>query len=216
MTRLWWRPRGRPALAFALALVLTLTLAGCSAGPQNRRVTASGSPAVLSAGTLDETGLSEFDATNETFETRVEATLSGDVSVRAVVEANVTTPVREYRRADGVVVGVVSTPAVQPVENRSAYRDPLAELPTGEQVDYAQSRYGVAELGDGERVRNVTLLGRGTPLGRFEAAARGEPVTVYLTRARDGDDVVTVVVVAPVGSELDVDDVVSIVGGVEH
>ena len=216
MTRPWRRPRGRPALALAVALVLTLTLAGCSAGPQNRRVTASGSPAALSAGTLDETGLSEFDATNRTLETRVEATLSGDVSVQAVVEANVTTPVREYRRADGVVVGVVSTPAVQPVENRSEYRDPLAELPTGEQVDHVQSRYDVADVGEGEQVGNVTLLGRETPLRRFEAAASGVAVTVYLTRARDGDDFVTVVVVVPVGSGLDVDGVGGVVGGVEH
>ncbi|WP_318567667.1 DUF6517 family protein [Salinigranum marinum] len=124
-----------------------------------------------------------------------------------------TTPVREYRRDDGVVVGVVSTPAVRPVENRPAYRDPLATLAIEAQVDYAQTRYDVAEVGAGERVRNVTLFGNETALERVEAAARGEPVTVSLTRGRDGDDFVTVIVVAPVGSDV---DVAGIVAGVEH
>lgn len=133
------------------------------------------------------------------------------MSVRALVD--VTTPVREYRGENGVVVGIVSTPAVQPIENRPQYRDPLAELSVAEQVAYAQSRYDVVDLSEGEREGNVTLLGSETPLRRFEATAEGAALTVYLTRAHDSDDFVTVVVVAPTESEVDVAGVVS---GVEH
>ena len=193
--------------------VVLLVVAGCVGGPQNRRVTGTGTPATLSGATQEATGLTLDRAANETLGTRVETTLSGDVSIRSIIEVNVTTPVREYRRDDGVVVGVVSTPAVRPVENRPAYRDPLATLSTEAQVDHAQSRYGVAAVGTGECARNVTLLGNETALERFEAAARGEPVTVYLTRGRDGGDFVTLVVVAPVGRDVDVD---GIAAGVEH
>jgi hypothetical protein len=205
--------RRRGAERLFVCCVVLLVVAGCVGGPQNRRVTGTGTPATLSGATQEATGLTLEREANETLETRVETTLSGDVSVRSVVEVNVTTPVREYRRDDGVVVGVVSTPAVRPVENRPVYRDPLAERSTGEQADYAQSRYGVAAVGAGERVRNVTLLGNETPLERFDAAARGEPVTVSLTRGRDGDDFVTLVVVAPVGRDV---DVARIAAGVEH
>jgi hypothetical protein len=204
--------RRRVPSLFVCCVVL-LVVAGCVGGPQNRRVTGTGTPATLSEATQEAAGLTLDREANETLGTRVETTLSGDVSVRSVVEVNVTTPVREYRRDDGVVVGVVSTPAVRPVENRPAYRDPLATLSTEAQVDYAQTRYGVAEVGAGERVQNVTLFGNETALERVEAAARGEPVTVYLTRGRDGDDFVTVIVVAPVGSDV---DVAGIAAGVEH
>lgn len=203
----------RPTAVLTLAVVSLLVVAGCSAGPQNRQVTGSGTPATLSEATLGETGLSQERATNETLETQVETTLSGDVSVRAIVDVDVTTPVREYRGENGVVVGVVSTPAVQPIENSPQYRDPLAEFSVAEQVAYAQSRYDVVDLSEGEREGNVTLLESEAPLRRFEATAEGTALTVYLTRAHDGADFVTVVVVAPTGSEVDVAEVVS---GVEH
>ena len=203
---------GRSRAVLAVVLVLLVLLAGCSAGPQNRQVTGSGTSATLSAATLDETGLSEARATNETLETRVEATVSGDVSVQAVVEVDVTTPVREYR-GEGVAVGVVSTPAVRPIEGRGAFRDPLAELSPEEQVAHAQSAYSVTGLGDGERLENVTLLGTETPLRKFEGTAGGDAVTVYLTRAKHGDDFVTVVVVAPADRDVDVG---ALVRGVEH
>lgn len=202
----------RTRLLLPVALAALLVLAGCSAGPQNRQVTGSGTPATLSATTLDEAGLSEARTTNETLQTQVETTVTGDVSVRAVVDVDVTTPVREYR-GDGVAVGVVSTPAVRPIEGRGPFRDPLAELTPAEQVAHAQSQYRVADLDEGERVRNVTLLGSETPLRRFEGTADGEPVIVSLTRAKHGDDFVTVVVVAPAGRAV---DVAGLVDGVEH
>lgn len=203
---------GRRRSVFVASVVLLAALTGCSAGPQNRQVTGSGTPATLSAATVDEAGLSEARAANQTLSTRVEETVSGDVSVRAVVDVDVTTPVREYR-GEGVAVGVVSTPAVQPVEGRGAFRDPLTELTPAEQAAHAQSAYSVTDLGEGERVRNVTLLGTETPLHRFEGTADGEAVSVYLTRARDGDDFVTVVVVTPAGRNV---DVAGVVRGVEH
>lgn len=200
----------------AVVVVLLTVVAGCSGGPQNRRVEGAGSPATLSASTLDATGLGLARETDASLETRVETTVSGDVAVQAVVEVDVTTPVREYRRdGDGLVVGVVSTPAVRPIENRPQYRDPLATLPLGEQVAHAQSRYDVADLDESRVGRNVTLLGTEAPLTRATGAAGGSDVTVFVTRARDGDDFVTVVVVVPTGSEADV-DVARLTDGVEH
>jgi hypothetical protein len=196
----------------AVALAALLVLAGCSAGPQNRQVTGRGTPATLSPATLDEAGLHETRSADRTLRTRVETTVSGNVAVQTAVEVNVTTPVYEYRR-DDIAVGVVSTPAVRPVEGRGAFRDALAELPVDEQVAYAQSRYGTAELGDGERVRNATLLGTETPLLRFPGTASGRPVTGFLTRAKHGDDFVTLVVVAPAGRDT---DVAGLVAGLEH
>lgn len=213
-TRRGTRPRPTPSRRRTLAALGSVTLAlvaGCS-GPQNRQVSGSGDPATLSSATLDETGLIERRASDATLDTRVEATLSGDVSVDAVVEVTVTTPVREYR-ADGVVVGLVSTPAVRPVEGRGEFRDPLATLSVDEQVSHAQSRYEVSGFGPGREAGTVTLLGTKAPLTRFEATAGRTDVTVSLTRAKDGDDVVTVVVVVPAGSAVDVEQVAS---GVEH
>lgn len=202
----------RTRLGLTVAVTVLLVLAGCAAGPQNRRVTGSGNPATLSPATLDEAGVSQERATTEALQTQVETTVTGDVSVQAVVDVDVTTPIREYR-GDGVTVGVVSTPAVQPIEGRGPFRDPLAELTPAAQVAHAQSRYRVAELDERERARNVTLLGRETPLRRFDARAEDEPVTVFLIRARDGDDFVTVVVIASAGHEV---DVAGLVSGVEH
>lgn len=169
----------RRALPVLLLLLLFVPLAGCTPG-LDRVERSAAAPATLDAD-------SDAPTANRTvsFDTTVELSLSGDVEVQGSRPVTATVLIRRY---DGPTrVGLVSSPAVQPLEEYNTTRDPFASLSVARQVELALGeRLSLERTGTVE----ATLLGRSVEATRYDAG----DTTVTLVRVRDGADFVTAVV----------------------
>jgi hypothetical protein len=181
-------------------LVILVLSAGCfSNGNGTDRIVASGTPATIQDASLAETGYERIEATNRTRNTTVSASISGDVELRATRDVTATTPIRLYKRTTGsgsALVAVVSSPAIQPIENQPIYRNPLPNSPT-QLVSYVQSKYHIDSL---KQTKNttITLLGNKTGFRTYAGTTRnGTDVRVHIASVRDGNDFVTVIAIHP-------------------
>ena len=199
-----------------LALVALVVLAGCSSGGPSR-VVDSGTAATVDGSTLGATGYEHTGTTEQTLNTTVGASISGDVQMDADRPVTATVPVAGYRNdtADGPALFLVAaTPAVRPIENQPVVRDPLATLEPAARTNFLQSTYTVASLTGGENV-TVQFLGNETAARSYEGTADGTSVTVSIASARDGSEFVTVVAVTP-SSSADTGRFQRLVAGVTH
>jgi hypothetical protein len=182
-----------------LFLVILVLAAGCSGG--SNRIVASGTPATIQEDVLAATGYERIGAMNRTRNTTVSASVSGDVKLKATRDVSATTPIRLYKRTTGsgpAIVAVVSSPAIQPIEDQPIYRNPLPNTPA-KTVSYVQSKYHVSDF---EQIGNatVTLLGNKTGFRTYTGTTRnGTDVRVHIASVRDGNDFVTVIAIHPTG-----------------
>ena len=198
------------------ALVALVALAGCSSGGPSR-VVESGTAATVDGSTLDATGYEHTGTTEQTLNTTVGASISGDVEMDADRPVTATIPVAGYRTdtADGTALFLVAaTPAVRPIENQPVVRDPLATLAPAARANFLQSTYTVESLTQGENVTGQ-LLGNETAARSYAGTADGTPVTVRIASVRDGSEFVTVVAVTP-SPAADAERFQQLVAGVTH
>ena len=182
---------------------------------------ASGSPATVETGALDGTGYEYVGTSNQSFNTTVEATISGDVELNSRRPVRATTPISTYRRGTGAgpaLVLVATAPAVAPIETQPVVRNPLATLSTPALLAHLQSVYTVESLSRGENT-TVRLLGTETTARTDTGTATHEgeqvPVTVTVASVRDGEEFVTVGAIGP-RSTADRDRVRQVVAGLTH
>lgn len=188
--------------AALLAAVALLALAGCS-GPGGEAITAEAdAPASLDADAV----AGEYEraaAFDETAETTVTADVSGDVEAQARRDVTATVRVRRYEPAgagdDPTAVGVVSAPAVRPIEDQPPARDPVAALATADRVALATNR-SVGGLEEADEFE-ATMLGDETAVTVHEGSVDGEPVRAFAAHGRADGDFVTLVAVLPADAD---------------
>jgi hypothetical protein len=210
----------RPTAACALALVVVLSAAGCLGGG-SELVRATGSPATFGSDAAAAAGYERVGVTNRTLNATLTTTVEGDSEGRTSKDVTATIPLALYRTAGDPpsVVAVASSPVVQLLENPPRSSDPLSTLSTAELVAFVQPTYGEVDTLERVDERAVTVLDEETTLvvyrGTTTAAGTALDVRVGVVRVRDAGDVVTVVAVGP-GSTDRTDDVVSLLGSLEH
>ncbi|WP_435196627.1 hypothetical protein [Natronomonas sp. EA1] len=175
-----------------LLLCVLAVSAGCLGGFGGERVARAAShPA-----TLEAPGYTLANASSPSIDATVRASISGDVELQGQQRVNATLAVRRYE--GNATVGLVTSPAVRPIENTDTVRDPFATLPVERQVALATG----VRAGDGSATTSqVRLLGRNATLTSYGDA--------HLVRVRHGEDFVTVVVVGERPSQ-------SLLDGVTH
>jgi len=188
----------RPAAVVALAALVAL--AGCGGGGAPDTVEAAATPAAVPADAAAAAGYEATATTERRLNATVTAELEGDISVTERVDVRATVPVTTYRRTDGPgTAAVAASPLVQVVENPPVARDPLATLSTGELVALLFDRSVDVER---TNERTVPALDGEATLAVHEGTdADGAAVLVWVVRAEREDAVVTVVGVAPAGSD---------------
>lgn len=179
-------------------LAVLVVLAGCGAA-ERETVTATAAPATVPADAARGAGYAPVAAEDRRLNATLAVELEGDISVTERVDVRATVPVHTYARADGAGrVAVAASPLVTVVENPRERRDPLGTLSTPELVDVLlDRRVDVERAGEG----TVRTLGTEATLAAYEGTADGAAVTVRVVRVEHGDAVVTVVGVAPAGSD---------------
>lgn len=201
--------RGAIAVLAAVALVL---LAGCSGGPgggENPPLEASAEPAGLSSSAAEDLGLTEADANTGALNTTIFVSIQGDVELSTSREVHATTRTVTYRGETApppVVVGVYTVPAVTLLKDTApTVRNPAGEQSPATIAGAAQSVYSVETLSaaaDGQ----ATLLGNQTTVqslsGSGTVSGTSTDLAGYMATVRHEGDYVTVVVLAPAGTDL--------------
>lgn len=168
-------------LLFLLVLVVS---AGCLGGFGGQRIPrAASTPA-----TLDAPGYTLVNASSPSIDATVRASVSGDVELEGQQKVTATLALRRYE--GDATVGLVTAPAVKPIDNVDTVRDPFGTLETGRQIELAT---GTEPDYQSVEKTQVTFLGRNATLRSY-----GE---YHLVRVRDGPDFVTLVVAGERPSE---------------
>jgi len=203
-------PRRRRALA-AVGLALLIAVAGCVGGG-TETVERDGSPTAIDEAALADAGFAPRATGNRSLNATLTVTLQGDIEGRESVDVAATVPTATYDRGTdgGPAVGAVAaSPAVTVIDNPERVRDPLGSLSPAERAAFVQDAYGeVRDLTAGETA-TVTARATAATLRRYRGTAtrEGERVSVAVAHVavRAGDDAVHVVVVAPVGADVDLE-----------
>ena len=190
-------------LSVALVVVLVFT-AGCTGGGSDDPIVAEAEPASVEAAALEDTGYQQHRNGSAVLNTTVHASVSGDVELEATKDVEATLRVAEYRAADAPPTPsalVVSSPAVQPIENVNESVDPARSVSLAKLLAVTQDQYaGVVNVSKVDE-RSIGLLGEGTTLRSYRATASvdGDAVAVrlHVATVRDGADYVTVIGIAP-------------------
>lgn len=191
-----------------LVLAVAIVAAGClGTGGGSDRVRADGSPATLAPDAAAAAGYERVATRNRTLNATVTVTLQGDVEGRESKDVTATVPVTTYRMSGDppAVVAVVSSPSVEVIENPPKSRDPLATLSTAELVTFVQPTYAAPADLERTGTRTVTALEAEGELVSHRGTATYDgstvEVQVHVARIPHDGDVVTVVALAPAGSD---------------
>lgn len=177
---------------------------GLQGGGGGDPIVAEAEPASVEGAALQETGYQEHRNGSTVLNTAVHASVSGDVELEATKDVEATFRVTKYRRSGAPPTPsalVVSSPAVQPIENVNESVDPARSVSLSELLALTQDQY--ADVGNVSQVdeRSIGLLGEETTLRTYRATASvdGDAVDIrlHVATVRDGADYVTVIGSAP-------------------
>ncbi|WP_123537393.1 DUF6517 family protein [Halosimplex salinum] len=203
----------------AVAVVLLTVTAGCGFITGQDAATFSASPATVGDSTQSDTGYEE-QAVEASVVTR---NFSAAGQTRQV---EVTNQQARYERAVDLGplgsqrAAVFVTFASPEVEVATRTFNPIADMSTREVLQQFQSQYEGLTVGDRVEERSVRALGSDRTLEKYEGTATigGSEMDVYVHAAKfkhDGDYVVTVAIY-PQQLDGEEENVVALMGGMEH
>lgn len=206
--------------ALAGAFGLTVATSGCiGVLTGSEALTREASPASVGQSTLSAT---DYELKNSESQ-RIERTVEVAGQTRDVVAVN---KVDQYHKAlslpvlgdvEAAVFAAVSTPAF---DIAGQTMSPVKRMSNKELAKLMQQQYSDFSIGSKVGDDTVTTLGKSMTVSKFEAKAslQGEAMDVYLHvgKVKHGSDFVIVVGVYPQQFEEEQENVVSLIGGLEH